>query len=236
MERRARRAKVAAVSVGLVDGVPLLDLDYSRGLARRGRLQRGRHGRAARTSSSRARPRASRSTGRRWTTLLDLADDGLQQLFAAQREVARAAVRAVTPTRLAGRHALGAQARASCGAARARPGRGAGLAGRCWGSPASPIEDGETFEANAADQGPLLRAAHRPAHARRRLRPRGRRARRRPGRADPALRRRGRHRRREQREAPARTGRRAAGASAARATCACWPWPCPATRAARRPA
>ena len=34
---------VAAVSVGIIDGRKLLDLDYSRGLARRGRLQRRRH-------------------------------------------------------------------------------------------------------------------------------------------------------------------------------------------------
>ena len=36
---------VAAVSVGIIDGVNLLDLDYSRGLPRRGGLQRGGHGR-----------------------------------------------------------------------------------------------------------------------------------------------------------------------------------------------
>ena len=65
-----------------------------------------------------------------------------------------------------------------------------------------PVEDGATFEANARLKARFYARADRPADARRRLGPRGRRARRRPRRPDPSLRRRGRHRRGEQREAP----------------------------------
>ena len=55
-----------------------------RGLARRGRHERRRRPTPARTSRSRAPPRACRSIGPASTRLLDLADAGLARLFEAQ--------------------------------------------------------------------------------------------------------------------------------------------------------
>ena len=66
--------QIAAVSVGHRRRRAAARPRLPRGLARRGRLQRRRHRRAAPTSRSRARPRASRSTGRRWTSCWTLAD------------------------------------------------------------------------------------------------------------------------------------------------------------------
>ena len=79
--------KVAAVSVGIVEGLPL---PRPRLLARTRRRRSTSTSSArtpARTSSCRARPRASRSTGAAATAMLDLADAGLARLFEAQAAV-----------------------------------------------------------------------------------------------------------------------------------------------------
>ena len=106
----------------------------------------------ARTSSCRARPRASRSTGPRANGLLDLADE-------RPRPAVRGAGRgprhrpAVSAAPTAGRGSLSPPARrtscassASC-STRARP---TSSRSTTSGSPASPVEDGATFETNAA--------------------------------------------------------------------------------------
>ena len=73
------------MSVGIVEGVHYLDLDYSRGLPGRGRLQRRRH-RAGTyvelqgTAEGKPFYRASANE------MLDLADEGLAKLFEAQAE------------------------------------------------------------------------------------------------------------------------------------------------------
>ena len=59
---------VAAVSVGIIDGMQAARPRLLGGLARRGGLQRRRARTPAPTWSSRARPRASRSTGPPWTS------------------------------------------------------------------------------------------------------------------------------------------------------------------------
>ena len=81
---------------------------------------------------------------------------------------------------------------------------------------------GETFETNARLKARFYGRLTRPAHARRRLGPRGRRARRRAGRPDAALRRRARHGRRQQPQAARRAGRTARPSAAAPATSAAW--------------
>ena len=163
--------------------------------------------------------------------LLDLADAGLAQLFAAQAADPRhrPAVTRRRPTAAPGRHPLGAQAARAARAARSST-HGElvslddlGIAGR-------PGRGRRDVRDERRDQGPLRGAATRPADARRRLRPRGRRARRRPGRPDPALRRRGRDRRRQQREAARARSTACRRSDAARATCACSPWPSRTTR------
>ena len=58
---------VAAVSVGIVDGEPLLDLCYEEDVARRDRHERGDAPATGSSSRCRAPPRASRSTAPSWT-------------------------------------------------------------------------------------------------------------------------------------------------------------------------
>ena len=58
---------VAAVSVGVVDGVPVLDLDYAEDSALRHRHERRDDRRAAASSKCRAPPKARRSRAPRWT-------------------------------------------------------------------------------------------------------------------------------------------------------------------------
>ena len=151
---RTSSGKVAAVSVGIVDGEPLLDLDYWRGLAGRGRLQRRRHrrghvrrgpghgrgqavrpggdGRAARprvgrarSSCSRPRPRCSRRSG------ADASADRRATASSSSRRRSRP------------------QARASCACCSTFPGAEL-LTLDDLGVEGDVDETGSTFEANAA--------------------------------------------------------------------------------------
>ena len=96
------------------------------------------------------------------------------------------------------------------------------------GSPGDPVEDGETFETNAAIKARFGARAERPADARRRLRHRGRRARRRtrasgrggtPARTPPTT--------TNNAQAPRARSTACRRSAAAPATSACSPWRCP---------
>jgi len=83
---RALAGQVAAISVGIVDGVPLLDLDYSEDSRAEVDFNvvgtdAGEYVEVQGTAEGKAFDRAGMDA------LLGLADDGLQRLFAAQREV-----------------------------------------------------------------------------------------------------------------------------------------------------
>ena len=103
---------VAAVSVGIVDGEPRLDLPYDEDVARRDRHERRRDRRRRASSRSRAPPRARRSTARMLDALLDLAAAGLRR---AHRACSRARGAGRDVTRRRPRHAQRQEAR------RARP-------------------------------------------------------------------------------------------------------------------
>ena len=146
---RSRRSRSASSTA-----CRMLDLDYSEDFARGRRLQRRRHRCRAPTSSSRARPKASRSTERRRTALLDLADSGLARLFEAQAAVL-ATVRALSPRRpgpssaAAGRDPVRAQAARAARAARPAT-TPSSVSLDDLGVAGDPEETGATFETNAA--------------------------------------------------------------------------------------
>jgi ribonuclease PH len=84
LARHPMRELVAAVSVGIVDGVPVLDLDYDRGLRLRHRHERGddgrrRHHRGA--GHGRRRAVLARRTG----YAAGLAAAGIGDIVAAQK-------------------------------------------------------------------------------------------------------------------------------------------------------
>ena len=178
--------KVAAVSVGHRRRRAAPRPRLLGGLARGRRLQRRRHRLRRRTSSCRARPRASRSTARRRTALIDLADAGLASCSRRRPRSSppSSGDRAVARPRLLDRDPLDAQA---ARAARAAPaGARAELVSLDeLGIPGDPVEDGETFETNAALKArfgarasglPTLAddSGHRGGRARRRARASGR--------------------------------------------------------------
>ena len=143
--------KVAAVSVGIVDGQALLDLDYCGGLARRGRLQRRRHRRRhVRRAAGHGRGQAVRPGGDEpacstWPAAglraaLRRAGGGASRPSAAEVAEPGAADRRRDP--------VGPQAARAAGAAppdRARAGRPR----RRRRPPTTVEETGTTFEANA---------------------------------------------------------------------------------------
>ena len=195
---------VAAVSVGIIDGVKYLDLDYSRGLARRGRLQRRRDGRRrVRRAPGHGRGQAVRPR-RRWTS--------------CSTSPTRASAGCSRRRRRRSRRSAADGRAAACGRAAPAPRRDplrhklrelrelleVGpdvelVSPDDVGIPGEPEETGETFETNARLKARFYARALGPAHARGRLRAGGRRARRRPRRPHAALRRPRRHRRGEQR-------------------------------------
>ena len=83
--RSILRDSVAAVSAGIVDGEPLLDLDYPEDSPRRGRSQRRPAGprRPGRGARDRRRGRLLRA---QLQALLDLAEAGIDHLGRLQRE------------------------------------------------------------------------------------------------------------------------------------------------------
>ena len=98
--------------------------------------------------------------------LLDLADEGLARLFEAQAEVAGhgPARDGARPARVRARPRLLVATRSRAQAARAaraaRPAeRASSSRSTTSGIAGEPVEDGETFETNARDQGALLRRA-----------------------------------------------------------------------------
>ena len=154
---------VAAVSVGIIDGVEPAGPRLLRGLARRGGLQRRRHGRRRATSSSRARPRASRSTApsstRCWTSPTRASAGCSRRRRRRSRRCAASGRRAgAGPAPPAGRHALAPQAARAGRAARPAARRGAALARRP-GHRRRARRDRRDVRDQRADQGPLLRRA-----------------------------------------------------------------------------
>ena len=146
MERHLRRRRSPRSASGSSTASPLLDLDYSEDS--RADVDFNVVGTdGARTSRSRAPPRAGRSTGRPTDGLLDLADAGPG---AAVRGAGRGAGHrpAVSRPAPARRHAVGAQA--------ARAAELLDLAHAelvsldDLGIEGEPVEDGATFETNAA--------------------------------------------------------------------------------------
>ena len=119
-------SKIAAVSVGIVDGVSLLDLDYCGGFAGRGGLQRRGHRRRDVRRARRAPPRVDRSTDRPSTASSTSRRSGWSissprrprrsRRFAAERHVSTRV--GAAPARR--RHPLGAQASRAAGAVAAR--------------------------------------------------------------------------------------------------------------------
>ena len=199
---------VAAVSVGIIDGVEVPGPRLHRGLARRGRLQRRRHrrgrvrrapghgrgqavrpavaGRAARPRERRARPAVRGAVGgdRHRPALMPGASsaDGARRLLVATRS--RHKLRELRELLDVG-HEVEL------------------VSPDDVGIDGEPDETGLTFETNARIKARYYARAVRAADARRRLRAGGRRAGRRPGRVHAALRGSRRDRRGQQREAPA---------------------------------
>ena len=91
LDRSPLTGTVAAVSCGIVDGVPLLDLDYREDSIRRGRRERRDDRRRAAWSRSRRPPSARRSRARIWTTCSALAASGIVELRALQEAAVIAA-------------------------------------------------------------------------------------------------------------------------------------------------
>ena len=168
--------KVAAVSVGLVDGVPLLDLDYSEDsradvdfnvvgtdggayVELQGTAEGKPFDREAANGLHRPRRRGP----------------GAAVRGAGRHPRHRQAVTGGGSSAAAGRDALDAQAARAAGAAPPGP-RGAGLARRAR-RPGRPGRGRRDVRDERRAQGALRRACQRPADARRRLRPRGGRAR-----------------------------------------------------------
>ena len=184
---RAVVSQLAAVSVGIVDGAPLLDLDYPEDSHAEVDFNvvatdAGTYVEVQGTAEGKPFGRAQMDE------LLALADSGIAQLFevaAAMRWPARPPRRPSAGDRpTAPGHPLGAQAPgaadaappAVAGAGDARRGGHRGRGGRGRGD----------LPRQRHHQGPLLLRAVGHAHARRRLGPRGGRARWRPGRATPS--------------------------------------------------
>ena len=100
---RRRRTRSPAASprsrCGIVDGVPLLDLDYSEDSQRRGRRERRHDRRRARSSRSRPPPSARRCSARTSTTCSRSPPAAIDELRAAQDAGDRRGVRLVLATR-----------------------------------------------------------------------------------------------------------------------------------------
>ena len=77
----------AAISVGVVQALPSLDLDYSEDSTAEVDMNVVHDRRRASSSRCRARPRAPRSAATSSTSLLGLAERGIDQIFALQREL-----------------------------------------------------------------------------------------------------------------------------------------------------
>ena len=215
--------KVAAVSVGLVDGVPLLDLDYS--------------------EDSRADVdfNVVGTDGGAYVELQGTAEGEPFDRDGGERPDRPGGRRPGPAVRGPGRHPRHRQAVGrrwlvrGCSSRRARRTSCASCASCSHlehgelvslddlGVPGDPVEDGETFETNAALKARFgARASGLPTLADDSgievdALDGG------PGRPDPALRRRGRHRRRQQPQAARRRWRACRRSAAARATSACWP-------------
>ncbi len=205
--------KVAAVSVGIVNGLDFLDLDYSEDSTAEVDMNvvgtdAGTYMEIQGTAEGKAFDRAASNR------MLDLADEGLARLFEAQAQVL-ATVRTVRPA--AGRPRLLVATRSEHKLRELREllrlPDGVLVSLDDLGVEGEPVEDGETFETNAAIKARFgLRATGLPTladdsgievdalgGA--------------PGRPDAALRRRGRDRRRQQPQAARGPGRLAAGAA-----------------------
>ena len=70
----------------MVDGVPVLDLDYAEDSRLRHRHERGDDRRSAASSRSRAPPRATPFSRAEMDALVALAEQGIEHLIAAQMQ------------------------------------------------------------------------------------------------------------------------------------------------------
>ena len=184
LARSPIRDFVAAVSVGIVEGTPLLDLEYVEDVGLRHRHERRHDRRPAASSRCRARPRARPSRAPRWTRCSRSPARASRELVAAQRARAGGAadgrgVRLVLASNNPGKLA---ELRRAVRAARRRAGR-AGRARHRRGRRAA-----RHLHRERARQGAPRRARRRRRGDRRRLGPVRRRARRRARRRVGALR------------------------------------------------
>ena len=197
LERSPLTGSVAAVSCGVVDGVPLLDLDYPEDSSAEvdANVVMTGDGGLVEVQATAERTPLSRA---HLDDLLALAQHGHRG-----------------PARDPGRRRRLKPACGSCSRP-ATPTSSASSGGCCRRSSSTrcptasqpPPEDGDTYAANALIKARAAARGHRPRRDRRRLRDRGRGARRRARRPHGALRRRARDRRREPRQARRRGARR----------------------------
>ncbi len=232
--------KVAAVSVGIVNGVTCLDLDYSedskaevdfnvvatdagryvelQGTAEGKPFERVGHGSDARLRERRPRE-ALRDAGRgvRLGQALSPPRGGSAAPRAERSARARESLAAARRDALRSQAPRAARApRRPRGARRSRRRRHLRRSGR----------GRRDVRVERVEEGALLLRSVRPADSGRRLRDRSRRARRRAGRSNAALRRRARHRRGEQRQAARRRCPACRPSGAAPDTAARWRWRC----------